>query len=68
MIRESRRNNVEYRPHALAALGEFIPLRREVDWFEPVYDITRPIIERLVDNENEMDVESPSGGPSRQDL
>ena len=64
MIRESKRNNIQYRQHALAQLGDFVESCKLVDWFERVYDITRPVIEGILDDEHEMDVDSQSGAGS----
>ena len=64
MLREAKRNNHDYRPHALACLGDFIELREEVDWYNQIHSILEPIIEGALDNVNEMDVDSRSGGPS----
>ena len=64
MMRESKRNNIQYRQHALAQLGDFVETCKDVDWFERVHDITRPVIEELLDDEHEVDVDSQSGGAS----
>jgi len=64
IIRESKRNNPSYRQHAIECLGDFINLRDDVNMYDQVYDITKPIIEELARNTEKMDVDSPSGGPS----
>ena len=65
MVREGKRNNHSYRPYALACLGDFIELRGEVgNWYNVVRPIAEPIIEDALDDTNEMDIDSRSGGPS----
>ncbi|MCJ1386964.1 proteasome component M29 [Xylographa soralifera] len=64
VVRESKRNNVQYRQHALASLGDFVEIFQGVEWYELVHDITNPLILDLLDDGNEMDVDSQSGGPS----
>jgi len=64
ILRESKRNNAQYRQHALAQLGDYIEIRRAVDWFDDVYEITNPLIQELLDDDHGMDVDSKSGGPS----
>ncbi|MCJ1387811.1 proteasome component M29 [Xylographa bjoerkii] len=64
MLRESKRKNAQYRQHALACLGDFVEICKVVDWYELVYDITHPVMLELHDDGNEMDVDSPNGGPS----
>ncbi|MCJ1401686.1 proteasome component M29 [Xylographa trunciseda] len=64
MLRESKRNNAQYRQHALACLGDFVESFKGVDWYELVHDITNPLIIELCDDGNNMDIDSPTGGPS----
>lgn len=64
ILRESKRNNAQYRQHALAQLGDFIELCRTVDWYDLVYEITSPLIQDLVDDDHGMDIDSKSRGPS----
>ena len=64
MVREGKRNNREYRPHALACLGDFVELSGKIDWYSLIRSITEPIIKDALDDVNEMDVDSQSGGPS----
>ena len=64
MLRESKRNNPIFRQHALACLGEFAELRDTVDMFPQVLAVTKPIIEDMLNDSDEMDVDSQSGGPS----
>lgn len=64
MIRECKRSNVSYRQHAFTLLGDFIAVFPSVNWFDQVLAISEPVIEASLDDTNDMDVESPSGGPS----
>ncbi|KAL8631653.1 hypothetical protein Q9189_002659 [Teloschistes chrysophthalmus] len=64
MLRESKRNNVTYRPHALACLATYVELGDSMDLAKEVYEITAPIIEDLLAGPDEMDLDSRSGGPS----
>ena len=64
MLRESRRNNVAYRQHALGCLADFINLRASVDMYEQVYAIAEPVIQELSSDTEDMDIDSVSGGPS----
>jgi len=64
VLRESKRNNPAFRHHALECLADFVELRREVDMYPQVYTVVNPIIEECLENREEMDVDSKSGGPS----
>ncbi|KAL8687371.1 MAG: hypothetical protein Q9218_006438, partial [Villophora microphyllina] len=64
MLRESKRNNATYRPHALACLATYVELRDSIDLATEVYEITAPIIEESLAGPDEMDLDSRSGGPS----
>ena len=64
VLRESKRNNPIFRQHALECLGEFVKLRETVDMFPQVLGVTKPIIEEMLSESDEMDVDSKSGGPS----
>lgn len=54
VVREAKRNNEAYRPHAFASLGEYAEARDDIDMFTEVYDVVAPCLEELVD-ENNMD-------------
>ena len=60
--------NAEYRPFALACLGDYVELRIEQNWFAQVRDITKPIIEQSLQITDDMDVDSKSGGSSSKTL
>ena len=64
ILRESKRNNPIFRQHALECLGDFAELRDTVDMFPQVLAVTRPIIEEMLNDSDEMDIDSKSGGPS----
>ena len=63
-LRESKRNNPIFRQHALECLGEFVEFRDTVDMYPQVLGVTKPIIEEMLSDSDEMDVDSKSGGPS----
>lgn len=54
-IREAKRNNDAYRPHAFASLGEYSEARTDIDIFDEVYDIIAPMLEQLTDDDK-MDI------------
>lgn len=68
MVRESKRNNPTYRRHALLCLGDFVEQANDRDLFAQVYAITKPIITEIVSDSHEMDIDSPSGGPSSKSI
>jgi proteasome component ECM29 len=55
-IREAKRNNDAYRPHAFTSLGEFSGARNDIDMFDDVYIVVAPILEELT-SEDKMDTE-----------
>ena len=68
MVREAKRNNTAYRQHAMECLGDFIELRNRIDMYDQVRDVVTPVIEELSGKEEDMDVDSKSGGPSSKDI
>ncbi|CAF9933379.1 MAG: proteasome component M29 [Alectoria fallacina] len=68
VLRESKRNNPVFRQHALECLGDFVELREAVDMFSQVLGVTKPIIEEILSDSDEMDVDSKSGGPSSKSV
>ena len=68
VLRESKRNNVAYRQHASECLANFVELRTNVDLYSQTHAIVAPIIEEALDNSEEMDVDSKSGGPSSKSV
>ena len=68
MLRESKRNNPVFRQYALESLGDFVELRDTVDMFPKILGVTKPIIEEILSDSDEMDVDSKSGGPSSKSV
>ena len=66
-IREAKRNNDAYRPHAFASLGVYSEARTDIDIFDEVYNIVAPMLEELTD-EDKMDTtdDTKSGGKSEE--
>lgn len=64
VLRESKRNNPAYRQHSLECLGDLAELRETVDMYSQVYGVTKPVIEEILDESDEMDVDSRTGGLS----
>ncbi|KAL8717987.1 MAG: hypothetical protein Q9225_004830 [Loekoesia sp. 1 TL-2023] len=62
MLRESKRNNLVYRQHALACLADYLELRESVQLATEVYGITAPIIEESLAGSDEMDHDRQPGG------
>lgn len=62
-VREAKRTNVEYRPHALAALGALAEARDDVDLESETLSIVTPIMEELSQEQDEdkMDVDGGDG-------
>lgn len=69
MFREAQRKNAAYRQHAIEYLGEYVELRKNADLYDRVWGVVIPIIEELSATEQEdMDVDSKSGGPSSKTI
>ena len=68
VLRESKRNNPNFRQHALGCLRDFAELRETVDMYPKILAVTKPIIEDLLGTSEEMDVDSQSGGPSSKSV
>lgn len=64
VLRESKRNNPAFRQHSLECLGDFAELRGKEDMYPKVYEITKPVIEEILGESDEMDVDSKTDGPS----
>ena len=64
-IREAKRNNESYRPHAFISLGKYVEARKDLDMFDEIYDIIAPILEDYM-SDDKMDTteDSKSGGTS----
>lgn len=58
-IREAKRNNSAYRPHALSSLGTFAENRDDLDIMPDALTIVPPVVEDLSDDQEEkMDLDS----------
>lgn len=55
-IREAKRNNDTYRPHAFLALGEYAEARTDMDLFTEVHDVIWPWLEDAI-SDDKMDVD-----------
>lgn len=67
-IREAKRNNDEYRPHAFRCLWRFTKARPDLDLLRDISDITKPYLDELKD-EDKMDVDSKEGkDTTKEDL
>jgi proteasome component ECM29 len=66
-LREAKRNNDAYRPHAFDSLGEYSEARSDIDMFEEVNAIIVPILKELC-SEDKMDTsdDTPDGGKSHE--
>lgn len=53
-IREAKRNNDDYRPHAFTSIGEYSEARTDIDMFDDVHNIVAPILEDF-NSEDKMD-------------
>ena len=68
MLRESKRNNLVYRRHALACLKDFLEIHTTTVLYAEVYGIAEPIVEEILDESGMMDVDGASGGPSAKSV
>lgn len=50
-IREAKRNNDAYRPHAFVCLGKYAEQRDDIDMFDEVFDIVAPRLEEFADDD-----------------
>jgi proteasome component ECM29 len=66
-IREAKRNNDAYRPHAFTSLGEYSEARTDIDMFDEVYNVIASMLEDLT-NEDKMDTtdDTKSSGTSNE--
>ena len=56
-LREAKRNNNEYRPHAFRCLWRFAEQRDDLDMLQDIADIVMPYLDEL-DDEDKMEVDS----------
>jgi proteasome component ECM29 len=66
-IREAKRNNDAYRPHAFDALGKYSEARTDIDMFKEVQNIVVPILEEFC-SDDKMDTsdDTASGGKTHE--
>jgi len=55
-VREAKRQNAAYRPHAVKALAQVAETRRDIDMHETVMGVIKPLIDDDSD-EDPMDVD-----------
>ncbi len=62
-IREAKRQNAVYRPHALLGLGTYVTARADVNLFESVLAVMKPQVEAINEaaSEDAMDVDGEEG-------
>lgn len=61
-IREAKRNNATYRPHALTALGEISQLRDDCDFMPDSLAIVRGVLDEILESDGDrMDIDTGSG-------
>ncbi|THY96863.1 ARM repeat-containing protein [Aureobasidium pullulans] len=63
ILREAKRQNVTYRPHAIKCLGLVAANREDLELFNAMCDVIRSVFTDIVDTENEdsMDVDNGIG-------
>ncbi|KAI5268852.1 ARM repeat-containing protein [Aureobasidium subglaciale] len=63
ILREAKRQNVTYRPHAIKCLGLVAANREDLELFDVMCDVIKPVFTDVVDAENEdnMDVDNGVG-------
>lgn len=61
VLREAKRQNKEYRPYALRALGEFARIRQDVDLGAEVSLFAVEIVSTTIEPSDEMDIDVPKG-------
>jgi len=63
-VREAKRQNVAYRPHALMALAQIADARRDIDLSSTVSEIVTPLLDEEL-QEDPMDVDNDGSKASR---
>jgi len=66
IIREAKRTNEAYRPHAFSSLGEYAEARTDIDMFDEVLSIVKPVLTDLTD-EDKMDTTEDDKTSSSKD-
>ncbi|KAA8652260.1 hypothetical protein EYZ11_004591 [Aspergillus tanneri] len=67
-IREAKRKNPLYRPHALVALGGVSQARKDLNLMPDTVGIISQVMDELEDEEDSMDIDSGSGQLSKNNL
>lgn len=55
-VREAKRNNLDYKPYAIRALGEYAEAKTDVDLFDQVFEVIKKDFDEALDEDN-MDVD-----------
>ena len=66
-LRESKRQNLKYRPHAIKCLGLITAARPDLELFDPMCDVISAVFQEIVDAEHDddMDVDNGDGAGDR---
>ncbi|PWY76180.1 hypothetical protein BO70DRAFT_411153 [Aspergillus heteromorphus CBS 117.55] len=67
-IREAKRNNPAYRPHALVALGGVSQARKDLDIMPDALNIVIKVLDEIEDQGDPMDIDSDKGQKPKQIL
>ncbi|KAK4167129.1 proteasome component ECM29 [Cladorrhinum sp. PSN259] len=65
-VREAKRNNDEYRPHAFKCLWKFAAARTDLDLLSDISTIVGPYLTVEKDDSDAMDVDEPKGAKPRR--
>ena len=62
-MREAKRQNVTYRPHAIKCLGLVVSSREDLGLFDAMCDVIKPVFTDIVDtaSDDSMDVDNGVG-------
>lgn len=63
-IREAKRNNATYRPHAFTSLGQYAAARTDIDMFDDVFAVIGSHLQELTD-EDKMDITADNDDTTR---
>ena len=59
-LREAKRQNVAYRRHSVAVLGQVALARTDADMHQSVFDVVKPLLETSAENDAmEVDDDKP---------
>ena len=65
MLREAKRTNKSYKPHAMRAYAEFVDVHTAVDLFAQVYAIVAPVVEEDLESRDRMELDGESAADVR---